>query len=320
MPLEVLRSPSEWLARYGKASAAQKRSALTIGCFDGLHLGHQHVLRRVTAKAKEAGLLPGVVTFDPHPSRLLRPGTAPPLIATLEQRLDGFAALGIEAALVLKFDAELALVTAAEFLRGILVEKLGMGAILVGPHFRFGHRQVGDVRVLEDGANRFGYTVELMPPVRLGGEIVSSTAIRSAVVEGRVAEAARLLGHAFSLTGVIQAGAGRGRAILFPTLNIAAEQELLPKTGVYVTETRIGDRVYGSATNVGVRPTVDGNNLAIESHLFDFSETLVDGRIELRFLERLRDERKFASVEELRRQIERDLESAKEFLKGPDRP
>ena len=265
-------------------------------------------------------MLPGVVTFDPHPSRLLRPGTAPPLIATLEQRLDGFAALGIEAALVLKFDAELALVTAAEFLRGILVEKLGMGAILVGPHFRFGHRQVGDVRVLEDGANRFGYTVELMPPVRLGGEIVSSTAIRSAVVEGRVAEAARLLGHAFSLTGVIQAGAGRGRAILFPTLNIAAEQELLPKTGVYVTQTRIGDRAYGSATNVGVRPTVDGKNLAIESHLFNFAETLVDGRIELRFLERLRDERKFARVEELRRQIEQDLESAKEFLKGPDRP
>jgi riboflavin kinase/FMN adenylyltransferase len=316
MPLQVLRSPAEWLARYGKVSGAQKRSALTIGCFDGLHLGHQRVLKRVTAKAAEAGLLPGVVTFDPHPSRILRPGAAPPLIATLEQRLDGFAALGIEATLVLKFDAELALVTAAEFLAGILVEKLGMGAILVGPHFRFGHQQAGDVRTLEDGANRFGYTVELMPPVQLGGEIVSSTAIRSAVAEGRVAEAARLLGHAFSLTGMIRAGAGRGRAILFPTLNITAEQELLPKTGVYVTETRIGDRGYGSATNVGLRPTVDGKNLAIESHLFDFSETLLDGRIEVRFLERLRDERKFASVEELRGQIARDLESAKEFLKA----
>ncbi len=316
MPLEVLRSPSEWLARYGKASGAQKRSALTVGCFDGLHLGHQQVLKRVTAKAAGAGLLPGVVTFDPHPSRILRPGKAPLLIATLEQRLAGFAALGIEAALVLKFDAELAQVTAEEFLSGILVEKLGMAAILVGPHFRFGHRQAGDARMLEDGANRFGYTVELMPPVRLGGEIVSSTAIRTAVAEGRVSEAERLLGHAFSLTGAIQTGAGRGRAILFPTLNIAAEQELLPKTGVYVTETRIGDRAYGSATNVGVRPTVDGKDLAIESHLFDFSETLVDGRIELRFLERLRDERKFASVEELRGQIARDLESAKKFLKA----
>jgi len=315
MPLEVLRSPAEWFARYGAASASRRRSALTIGCFDGIHLGHQHVLKRVAARARESGLLPGVVTFDPHPLRVLRPAEAPPLIATLEQRLDGFASLGIAAALVLKFDAELARVSAEEFLRGILVEHLGMAAILVGPHFRFGHKQVGNVDMLEDEASRYGYTVELMLPVQLDGEIVSSTAIRSAVMEGRVAEAARLLGRPFSLTGAIRAGAGRGRAILFPTLNLAAEQELLPRTGVYVTENRIGDRVYGSATNVGVRPTVGGGSLSVESHLFNFSETLAEGRIEVRFLERLRDERKFTSVDELRAQIARDLVTAKEFLK-----
>lgn len=318
MPLEVLRSPAVWLARYGAASGAQKRSALTIGCFNGLHLGHQHVLKRVVAKAREDGLLPGVVTFDPHPLRVLRPAEAPPLIATLEQRLDGFASLGVAAALVLKFDAELARVTADEFLRGILVEQLGMAEIFVGPHFRFGNRQAGNVNMLENGASRYGYTVELLLPMQLDGQIVSSTAIRSAVAEGRVAEAARLLGHPFSLTGAIRAGAGRGRAILFPTLNLAAEQELLPKTGVYVTETRIADRVYGSATNVGVRPTVDGGNLTVESHLFNFAETIAQGRIEVRFLGRLRDERKFANVEELRIQIARDLETAKEFLKAPE--
>lgn len=318
MPLDVLRSPAEWNARYGIASNAQKRSALTIGCFDGIHLGHQHVLRRVAAKAREAGLLPGVVTFDPHPLRILRPADAPLLIATLEQRLEGFAALGIAAALVLKFDAELARVTAVEFLRGILVGQLGMAAILVGPHFRFGNRQAGNVEMLEDGASRYRYTVELMLPVQLDGEIVSSTAIRSAVLEGRVAEAARLLGRPFSLTGAIRVGAGRGRAILFPTLNLAAEQELLPRTGVYVTETRIGDRVYGSATNVGVRPTVDGSSLSVESHLFNFSEILERGRIEVRFIDRLRDERKFASVDELRAQIARDLETAQELLKAPE--
>jgi riboflavin kinase / FMN adenylyltransferase len=318
MPLEVLRSPAEWFARYGAARGAQKRSALTIGCFDGIHLGHQHVLKRVAAKAREAGLLPGVVTFDPHPLRILRPAEAPPLIATLEERLEGFAELGITAALVLKFDAELARVTADEFLRGLLVGQLGMAAILVGPHFRFGHKQVGNVDMLEDGASRYGYTVELMLPVQLDGEIVSSTAIRLAVMGGRVAEAERLLGHPFSLTGAIRAGAGRGRAILFPTLNLAPEQELLPRTGVYVTETRIGDHVYGSATNVGVRPTVDGRSLSVESHLFNFSETLAQGRIEIRFLERLRDEQKFASVDELRAQIARDLETAKEFLKSAE--
>ncbi|MGO9642344.1 MAG: bifunctional riboflavin kinase/FAD synthetase [Candidatus Acidiferrales bacterium] len=316
MALEVLRSPEEWQARYGARGAAKKRSALTIGCFDGLHLGHQQVLARVVARAREGGLLPGVVTFDPHPLRVLRPAEAPPLIATIEQRLEGFATMGIEAALVLKFDAELARISAEEFLRGILAEKLAMAAILIGPNFRFGHRQEGDVPMLEASAHRFGYSVELLQPVRLGSDVVSSTAIRSAVAEGRVGEAARLLGHPFSLTGPVRAGARRGRAILFPTLNLVAEQELLPKRGVYVTETRVGNRTYGSATNVGVRPTVDGGNLSIESHLFDFAETLVESRIEIRFLERLRDERKFASVEELRRQIAQDLEAAKEFLKA----
>jgi len=318
MPLEVQRTPAEWLARYGPASRAPMRSALTIGCFDGIHLGHQHVLQRVATKARESGLLPGVVTFDPHPLRVLRPEEAPLLIATLEQRLAGFAELGIAAALVLKFDAELARISAEEFLRGMLVEQLGMAAIFVGPHFRFGHQQRGNVEMLEAGAGRYDYAVELLLPVQLGGGIVSSTAIRSAVAEGRVREAARLLGRPFSLTGAIRAGAGRGRTILFPTLNLSPEQELLPKTGVYVTETQIGKRVYGSATNVGVRPTVDGGSLLVESHLFNFSESLVEGRIEVRFLERLRGERKFATVDELRLQIARDLEKAKEFLKAPE--
>jgi riboflavin kinase/FMN adenylyltransferase len=152
----------------------------------------------------------------------------------------------------------------------------------------------------------------------LRGEIVSSTAVRTAVAAGQVSAAAELLGRPFALTGSIRAGDGRGGAILVPTLNLAPEQELLPKTGVYCTETRVGETLYRSATNVGFRPTFDGQALSIESNLFDFSETMVSGAIEVRFWERLRDEQKFASVEELRRQIELDLEAAKEFFRKRD--
>jgi riboflavin kinase / FMN adenylyltransferase len=315
MALAVMHSPEEWAARY---TAAGKFSALSIGCFDGLHLGHQEVLRRVVARAREANSVAGVVTFDPHPTRVLRPAEAPLLIATLEQRLEGFERAGVEAALVLQFTRAVAAISAKEFLEYILVEQLGMGAICVGPNFRFGHKQAGDTALLSRDAAEFGYEVEIVPPTLLRGEIVSSTAVRTAVAAGDVSFAAELLGRAFSLTGLIQAGEGRGGAILVPTLNLAPQQELLPKTGVYCTETRVGDKVYRSATNVGFRPTFDGQALSVENHLFGFSEMMAGGAIEVRFWERLRDEKKFASVDELRRQIELDLEATKVFFRKRD--
>jgi riboflavin kinase/FMN adenylyltransferase len=315
MALKVLRTPGEWYKRY---TAAGKFSALSIGCFDGLHLGHQEVLRRVVARARETDSIAGVVTFDPHPLRVLRPAEAPPMISTLAQRLEGFERAGIQAVLVLEFTRSVAEVSAAEFLESILVERLGMGAICVGPNFRFGHKQAGNTDLLSELGPDFGYDVEIVPPAMLRGEIVSSTAVRTAVAAGQVSAAAELLGRPFALTGSIRAGDGRGGAILVPTLNLAPEQELLPKTGVYCTETRVGETLYRSATNVGFRPTFDGQALSIESNLFDFSETMVSGAIEVRFWERLRDEQKFASVEELRRQIELDLEAAKEFFRKRD--
>jgi riboflavin kinase/FMN adenylyltransferase len=315
MALKVLRTPGEWYKRY---TAAGKFSALSIGCFDGLHLGHQEVLRRVVARARETDSIAGVVTFDPHPLRVLRPAEAPPMISTLAQRLEGFERAGVGAVLVLEFTRSVAEVSAAEFLESILVEQLGMGAICVGPNFRFGHKQAGNTDLLSELGPVFGYDVEIVPPAMLRGEIVSSTAVRTAVAAGQVSAAAELLGRPFALTGSIRAGDGRGGAILVPTLNLAPEQELLPKTGVYCTETRVGETLYRSATNVGFRPTFDGQALSIESNLFDFSETMVSGAIEVRFWERLRDEQKFASVEELRRQIELDLEAAKEFFRKRD--
>src|SRR5579863_6245944 len=248
--------------------------------------------------------------------RVLHPDRAPLMIQTLSQRLAGFEQMGLEAALVLRFDHALSLVSPEGFIERILVGGLRAGAILVGGNFRFGHRGAGDVRLLSEFGKRAGFDVEIVPPVEVDGQIVSSTAIRGAVASGNVAGAIPLLGRAFSLTGDIRIGAGRGRTILFPTLNLAPEQELLPKLGVYATESGVGGKLYSSVTNVGTRPTFNGEGVTVESHLFGFSENLADGRMEVRFHKRIRDERKFSGADELRAQIALDIEAARKYFAG----
>ena len=311
----VLRSTAEWSARFG---ASGRRAVLSVGNFDGLHLGHQKILRQVIERAKAEQAIAAVITFDPHPLKVLRPGQAPPLVETISQRMERFAALGLEAALVLRFDRALAALSPEEFVRGVLVQELKTAAVLVGQNFRFGHRQEGNVETLTELGRRFGFSVQIVEPAVIDGEFVSSSAVRSAVAEGRVAHAARLLGRPFALTGQIVRGAGRGATFLFPTLNLAPEQELLPKVGVYATETRVDGKIHRSATNVGFRPTFDGTLLGVESHLFDFSRELTQGRLEVRFWERLRDERKFNGPAELRAQIAADLREVREYFRRLD--
>jgi riboflavin kinase/FMN adenylyltransferase len=236
------------------------------------------------------------------------------MIQTPAQRLAGFEQMGLDAALVLRFDLALSRMSPEEFIEKIVVRGLRTGAILVGANFRFGHRGAGDVRLLGEYGKRHGFDVEIISPVEVGGKIVSSTAIRGAVESSDVAGAIPLLGRAFSLTGEIRAGAGRGRTILFPTLNLAPEQELLPKLGVYATESAVGGRLYSSVTNVGTRPTFNGSGVTVESHLFGFSENLTDGPMEVRFHERIRDERKFTSPDALRAQIALDIEAARKYF------
>lgn len=310
MAFFVCHSIEEWAAHFADA----RRSAITVGNFDGLHLGHQKILRSVCEHARSAGRLAVVVTFDPHPVRVLRPDRAPRMIETLAQRLAGFERMGMDAALVLRFDRTLSQVSAEDFIDKILAGGLRAGAILVGANFRFGHRGAGDVRLLSEYGKRDGFEVEIVAPVEVGGRIVSSTAIREEVENGDVAGAIALLGREFSLTGEIRPGAGRGRTILFPTLNMAPEQELLPKLGVYATECSVGGKLYASVTNVGTRPTFHGTGVTVESHLFDFGESLAGARMEVRFHERIRGERKFSGVEELRAQIARDIETARKFF------
>lgn len=312
MALAIVNSAAEWVERFGES---RKPTVITIGNFDGIHLGHQRILSGVRERARSAALLPAVLTFHPHPSRVLRPDAAPALLLTLPQRLAGFEAAGMEAALVMLFDAGLAKVSAEDFVQQYLVETMRARAVLVGENFRFGHRGAGDVEVLADLGKRWNFEVQVVPPVIADGVVVSSSAVREALREGRVEDAARLLGRPYALEGEIHPGTGQGRKLVVPTLNLTTERECLPKNGVYATQSIVGGKTYLSATNIGMRPTFNGTRLAIESHLFDFAENLTSGQMTLRFRTRLRDEQKFAGPETLKIQVLKDIEQAREYFR-----
>lgn len=322
MALRVAHSPVEWddLARELSEASGRRRAVVSVGNFDGLHIGHQKILRAVVERARREKAVAAAITFDPHPLKVLRPDVAPQLLMTMAQRLAGFEQMGLDAALIMRFDAALAQLPAEDFVRRVLVETVHAGAILVGANFRFGHKQAGDVALLEQLGKREGFAVEIIPAAMVDGKPVSSTAIRRAIVEGRVEEAATLLGHTFVLTGPIQSGAGRGSKIVVPTLNLAAEQEILPGNGVYATETLLDGVVHRSVTNVGVRPTFDGTGISVESFLLNYSGSAAQGRMEVRFWKRLREERKFDGPESLRAQIVQDIVAAQEFFQQEKRP
>ncbi|HET9804749.1 MAG TPA: bifunctional riboflavin kinase/FAD synthetase, partial [Candidatus Acidoferrum sp.] len=297
-------SCEEWVERFG---AARKQTAVTIGNFDGVHVGHQAILKQVCANARAADRVSAVLTFYPHPAKVLRPAEAPPLLETIDQRIARLESAGIDAVLVAHFDRELASLSPEEFAEAFLAKTMRAGSVFVGENFRFGHRQAGDVKLLREIGARLGFQVEIVPPVyeEIGGQrlVVSSSAIRAAVRDGRMDEAARMLGRPFALGGEVRTGSGLGRKLVVPTLNLATEQELLPKLGVYATETAVASADYRSVTNVGMRPTFDGAKLAIETHLFGFSDNLTSGPMAIRFHARIRDEKKFSGPEELKQQI-----------------
>jgi riboflavin kinase / FMN adenylyltransferase len=306
----VMRSPEEWTEHFRNGA----RTALSVGTFDGLHLGHQEILSQVLKRARANAYTAAVVTFDPHPVRILRPERAPQMIQTLPQRLAGLEQMGLDAALVLRFDRALSLLSPEEFVEKILIDRLRVAAILVGANFSFGHRGAGKVDLLTEIGKKNGFEVQVVAPVTLEGRMVSSTTIRNDVATGQVAEATRLLGRPFALTGGIRTGEGRGRTILFPTLNLVPEQELLPKLGVYATESVVSENVYRSVTNVGTRPTFEGKGVTVESHLFGFDQQIMSGPMEVRFHARLRDEQKFSGPEALRAQIANDIATARAFF------
>jgi len=306
-------SPAEWSAHY---APSKRGSVLAIGNFDGIHLGHQAILRAVEQRAIETGCVATALTFDPTPRRVLKPEAAPSRLSTNDQRMDWFGVAGLESAVVMPFTLELARLSPEDFVDQILVHDLQVRAVLVGENFHFGHRQAGDVKLLRELGMRRGFDVVVIPPVAYRGDVVSSTSIRRAITEGDVSYAARLLGRPFVLTGEVVKGAGIGRRFTFPTLNLKPEQEMLPAQGVYVTRTRIGgeSKTRRSVTNIGMRPTFNGSGVTVETHLLNFSEEIAPKRIEVHFWARLRAEKKFSGPDELRAQIAKDIANADRFF------
>jgi len=295
---------------------AGRGSVIAIGNFDGIHLGHQRLLEYCIALARESGAVATALTFEPPPLKVLRPEAAPLRISTNGQRMEWFAALGMEAAVVLPFTMELSRLAPEEFVEEILVRQLQVRAVVVGDNFRFGHKQAGDVKFLRELGMRDGFDVIVHEPVVMDGEIVSSTAIRKLISQGDVTRAARMLGRAFALTGEVVPGTGTGRKFTFPTLNLRPEQELLPAKGVYITRTVLEGEPssHRSVTNVGMRPTFNGTGLTVETHLLDYSGNFSPKKIEVRFWKKLREEKKFAGPEELRAQIGKDIAKANGFF------
>jgi riboflavin kinase / FMN adenylyltransferase len=295
--------------------AAFAPSALTIGNFDGVHRGHRAIAARVAAVAGEHGWNPSVLTFNPHPTRVIVSSRAPKLMTRPEERCRLLAEAGIRQALILPFTHDVAKLSPEEFVRTILVEKLGAKAVLVGDNFRFGHKQSGDVAALAEFGRRYGFLVEVVPAVTRNGETVSSSAIRAAVESGRMARARQMLGRPFALSGSVIRGYGVGSKQTVPTLNLAPDSEVLPANGVYVTRTTdlASGRVWPSVSNIGVRPTFDGHALSIETFLLAPLDIETPGRIRVEFFRRLREERKFESAEALKTQILRDAARAQAF-------
>jgi riboflavin kinase/FMN adenylyltransferase len=310
------------IARHVAETAEFGPAALTIGNFDGVHIGHQHLLRKTRDFAKSMGVCPTVLMFDPHPSRIVAPERTPRLLTTIDERCAWMAADGIEQILVLPFTIEVARLTPDEFVRDILVNALRAKIVLVGENFRFGHKQSGDTKVLKVLGQQYGFEVCLAEPVTCRGQVVSSSAIRKFVDSGEAGMAWRFLGRPHSITGDVVHGRGVGSKQTVPTLNLKTSAEVLPRTGVYVTRTReIGSgKQWNSISNIGYRPTFENlesapHELSIETFLLDPLFGGTPARIVLEFLHRVRDERKFESPEALKAQIMRDGQQANSFFR-----
>jgi riboflavin kinase/FMN adenylyltransferase len=285
---------------------------LALGNFDGVHRGHRKILDRVRRAANERGATAVVMTFDPHPPRVVRPDKAPPLLMTTAQKLEAIAAAGLQGAAIVRFTLELSRWDPEAFVRAALVDWLRVAEVWVGANFLFGHDRAGNFSLLRTLGGRFGFKAEKIDPVRYKDFVVSSTRIRRLIGEGRVDEAGALLGHQYYIDGLVTQGDRRGRTIGFPTANLCTENELLPPHGVYATTTTIDGVVRPSVTNVGVRPTVDASGrTVVETHVFNVQQDLYGQSIRVGFVQRIRDERTFESLDALRAQIGADCDRAR---------
>ena len=279
----------------------QRPTVTTLGVFDGLHLGHQAIVKTVVERALLLGVTPTLITFDPHPRQVLRPDTAPPLLQTFNQKMEGLRLLGLQQVVVLEFTPALAALSAEAFVQRYICDALQAREVYLGKGFAFGHQRRGNIELLLQLSRQLGFQAAEVPEVQLRNARISSTAVRRLLQAGRVNVARRMLGRPYGIEGVVTHGHGIGKQLLYPTANLALENRVLPADGVYVTLTFVDGAWRRSVTNIGKRPTFGGElESKVETHLIDFDGDLYGQTVRVRVLHRLRGEKKFSGVDELK--------------------
>ena len=290
-------------------------TVLTLGVFDGLHLGHQLIMKTIVERARATGAVPTVITFDPHPRALLHPESAPPLLQTFDQKIEALGVLGIEQTIVIHFDQDFAQIRAEDFLRSVIADRLHAKEVYLGCGFAFGHGREGNIELLRAVSQSLGFFADEVPELRLRGCRVSSSRIRELLQQGRVNLARRMLDRPYGVEGRVVRGDERGATLGFPTANLHPQNRVIPRNGVYVTATLIDSQWRRSVTNIGIRPTFgSANESSVETFIMNWSGDLYGDVVRVRFLSRLREEKKFSSVDELKSQIERDVARAQNYF------
>jgi len=302
--MELIIDPKENIGR---------QVCATIGIFDGVHLGHRSIIDQVKKEAGKSGLSSCVITFNPHPQQVLT-GTKLPFITPFEKRVRLFEKEELDLTVCFSFNEAFSKITAENFISNTLVNILNLKKIFVGPDFVFGKNRKGNSQLLKKMGNELGFETTMVKPITNGNNTISSTAIRKLILEGQIAKASKYLGRNFCLEGTVTEGEKRGRILGFPTANLKTDWDLLPKPGVYITLCNFDDSVHKSITNIGFRPTFGKNNLLIESHILDFNIEVYGKKLEIEFLNRLRDEKKFDGIDELKKAISDDVKTANKYF------
>lgn len=289
-------------------------AVVTIGNFDGVHLGHREMFRTLKREAADIGGVSVVVTFDPHPLKVLRSSKSVALINTVEEKITLIEASGVDYLVIIPFTTEFAAIAADEFVRGVLLARLGMKRLVIGHDYAFGRNREGNVTLLRRLGDELSFVVEELAPITDGQVVYSSSLVRRMILAGEVADVVHFLGRNFSVAGRVVHGEKRGKLLGFPTANIVTDKELIPADGVYAVKVRIGDILYDGACNIGNNPTFHGGKRTVEVFIFDFTGELYGEEVRVYFFERLRGEKKFATVEELVAAISRDVAQCRRIL------
>ena len=302
----------------GQISKPFKNAVITIGNFDGVHIGHQALFHEVIEKADRIGGTSIAMTFEPHPMRVLKQNNHPPLITLYEQKQELIERTGMDVLICVPFTAQFAALTAREFVEDLLVKKIGMKAIVVGEDYSFGKNREGNLELLNSYAAEMGFDVIVANWIKLAKNYpdrISSTRIRELVMDGQMDEAHKMLGRHYQIRGIVVTGRDRGGKVLgIPTANINLHDELCPKTGIYAVTVECRDNLYNGVANIGYSPTFDDHEFTVEVHILDFDENIYDKKIRVNFIQRIRDEQKFSNISELIDQIQKDIAAARDIF------